>query len=706
MAYIKFPVGPGVFKDDSPTAAENYLIDADKIRFVRGKPETMYGWEKFATSAVLGYARGIHTWADISGNKYVGIGTHLRLYAYDVDGNKYDITPVTTRGELSAPFTTSAGSTTITVAHTNHGLVENQKVSFSNASAVGGVTINGEYVVNASPATSTYTITHTAAASSSASGGGTVDYEYFLAPGLADSLGGTGYGTGGYGTGGYGVASSVSDLVCRTWSLDNWGQNLLANPSAGSIYEWAPNVTASELVTNGGLAYSTASGWTIGTGWSISSTNAVGSVATGDMTQTITLNRGAWHLLKYNVTVTSGSVYACIGTTTVNTSSASQRAKAVFWSGAGGSAVLKFTGGSFTGTIDDVSVKVLTTAHKLPAAPSNVNGIFVTPERILGYFGCPDDNYNADPLRVGWTDQGDNQAFTTTASNFARNYPLSHGTKVVNAVVGNGQNFIQTDTALYSMRYAYDPNIVYTFDLVATGCGVAGPNAAALLNGTLYWRTPQGEFMVSAGGQPTALDSTIKRDVADHMSWVQSGKIFASPINKYGEVIWLYPDQRDGNECSRYALVNQQNQWAPGTFARTCWADAGVFEYPLAVDTDGYVWYHEKGDSEDGAARTWYFETAYFDLADGQFHAQVNGIRPDHEDLLGGYSITVYTRSMNVQGVHTRTFGPYSITNNTGNVSTRIVGQQFKVRWSGNDAPTYYRQGTPSFDVYQTKRVR
>lgn len=289
--YQKLPFLPGVFKDDSPSAAENYLIDADKIRFVQDKPETFYGHEKFSQSPVTGIARGIFPWADVSQNKYVAVGTHLRLYAFDIDGNRYDITPVTSRGDLSSPFTTSAGSTTVTVAHTNHGLVENQKVKFYNASAVGGITIDGEYTVNASPGTNDYTITHSAAASSSASGGGNVDYDIFLAPGNENGIGGAGYGTGPYGSGGYGSSTSGSDFAPRTWSLDNWGQNLLANPRAGTVYEWAPNVTATELVTNG--SFSVNAGWTTGTGWSTSASNVAGSVTNADLTQTITLNRGA-----------------------------------------------------------------------------------------------------------------------------------------------------------------------------------------------------------------------------------------------------------------------------------------------------------------------------------------------------------------------------------------------------------------------------
>ena len=706
MAYTKWPLLAGVYKDDSPAAAEGHFIDCDKGRFVRDKWQTFGGWEKFATSAVTGYARGIHAWADVSKNPYLAVGTHLRLYAFDVDGNKNDITPVTSRGDLTSPFTTSAGSTTVTVAHTNHGLVEDQKVKFYNASAVGGITIDGEYTVNASPGTNDYTITHSSAASSSASGGGNVDYDYFLAPGNADGIGGLGYGTGGYGSGGYGSPATGLSLFPRTWSLDNWGQNLLANPRGGSIYEWAPNTAATELVTNGGFSTGGGGFTANGAGFSIGGGQAQGSVTSSGISQSITLSRGAWHLLKYNVTISAGSVWCAIGGTTIRTSSASERAKSVFYGNAGGAATITFTGGGFTGTIKNVSVAALATAHKLPAAPTVTNGIFVTPERRLAYLGALDGNNNHDPLRVGWTAAQDNQTFTASASNGVGSYPLSHGSRCVAGAVGGGENLIQTDTALYSMRYAYDLNITYTFDLIAQGCGLIGANARTMLSGVLYWQTPAGEYMIYAGGKPQELDSTMSRDVSDHLSWVQQDKIFAHQFTQYGEVMWNYPDSRDGNEVSRYALVNSKNQWAPGTFARTCWIDAGIFQYPIAVDTSGYVWYHEKGDTEDGGARSWSLESAYFDLADGNNHHAIMGAYPDHEDLVGGYQITVYTRHRSQSGIVDRTYGPHNVTSATGKISIRAVGHRAKIKWSATSAPTWYRQGVPAFDVVPTNRVR
>jgi hypothetical protein len=54
MPYQKLAFKPGIYKDDSPLEAEGYWVDADKIRFVRGLPETIYGWGKVSGSTLLG----------------------------------------------------------------------------------------------------------------------------------------------------------------------------------------------------------------------------------------------------------------------------------------------------------------------------------------------------------------------------------------------------------------------------------------------------------------------------------------------------------------------------------------------------------------------------------------------------------------------------------------------------------------------------
>ena len=86
----------------------------------------------------------------------------------------------------------------------------------------------------------TYTITHTVAASGTATGGGEVAIEYDISCGLESDGILSGFGTGDYGEGTYGTARAGSSFqaLARVWSLDNWGEDLMASPSGGALYYW------------------------------------------------------------------------------------------------------------------------------------------------------------------------------------------------------------------------------------------------------------------------------------------------------------------------------------------------------------------------------------------------------------------------------------------------------------------------------------
>lgn len=57
MTWTPINFEPGVWKDDSPLKAQGFYIDADKIRFVNGLSEIIYGWEPASTSTFLGLCR-------------------------------------------------------------------------------------------------------------------------------------------------------------------------------------------------------------------------------------------------------------------------------------------------------------------------------------------------------------------------------------------------------------------------------------------------------------------------------------------------------------------------------------------------------------------------------------------------------------------------------------------------------------------------
>lgn len=724
MSYSKFMLKPGVYKDDTPLEADGYWVDVNKIRFVRGLPETIYGWERASTSTLLGYTRGAIAYTDNSRNPYAAFGTNLRLYAMDLDGNITDTTPWSSRGYISATFSTTSGGSTVAVAWASHGLVADQKFGFESPSttAVANVTIAGSYAV--ATVVDANNITYNALSSANATVTTTVAvlYTTYLAPGQADGIGGLGFGTGGFGSGGYASASSGLTYYPRTWSLDTWGQNLIANPRGGGIYEWAPNVTASELVTNGTFTGS-ATGWTTGTGWSYLSNNIKAANATGSLSQSVTLPVGAWCRATVNaVALTSGVANLTVAGSyigsTISTTGVSAHS---FYTGAGGAKTFAVSPSTTLDcTLDDISIQVETYGNIITNAPTQVTCAFVTAERIMVACGCQSDvttkfDGTFDAMRVAWTDTQNNQTWTPSGSNLAGSYTLSLGSRIVRGLPGNGYNLILTDKGAVVMRYTGDPNSVYSFTEVGSDCGLIGPNAVAEVGGVFYWMDPTGGCWTFDGTFPVKLASTLSRDMKDNLAWVQQDKIYASAVvtGNAQEVWWFYPDLRDGNECSRYIAFSISDTralgfpvWFNGTFNRTSWVNASVFQYPLAVDTSGTIRFQEKGFSEDGGARSWRATTGYFAGSQDGSHVRILGIQPDVEDQQGGYTLTINTKFRNNSGINSRTFGPYSINAATGEASVRSNGQEFQYDFAGTSSPAFWRLGAFRHNIENTGRQR
>ena len=232
---------PGVVKDETERAAKGRWTDSDRIRFVRGLPQKIGGWTKrYASSTFTGVCRGMHAWIDNSDLARLALGTNNKLTV--VEGETfYNITPIRATASLSNPFDVVDGSPTVTVNDTAHGGRAGDYVEIDGASAVGGITPDGNYPIATVVDDDSYTITHGSNATSTVSGGGgasvTIDYEIFA--GRADGEQGSGWGVGSYNEGSYGDArSSFITLEPRAWSLDQWGQYLIACPRDGSIYEW------------------------------------------------------------------------------------------------------------------------------------------------------------------------------------------------------------------------------------------------------------------------------------------------------------------------------------------------------------------------------------------------------------------------------------------------------------------------------------
>jgi hypothetical protein len=221
--------------------------DCDKIRFRSGSAEKLGGWAPFSTSYYLGICRSLNNWVTLGGNKLIGVGTNLKFYV-NQGGSYYDITPLRDTETLTNPFETTSGSPIVEVTDAAGGYSDGDFVTFSGATAVGGLTLNGEFQLTAIGGT-TYTITASSNASSSATGGGTVTAAYQVNIGPAVVVPLTGWGAGAWGTGTWGVGSASTDSL-RIWSQSNFGEDLIFAPRGGGLYYWdaSSGVTANRGV--------------------------------------------------------------------------------------------------------------------------------------------------------------------------------------------------------------------------------------------------------------------------------------------------------------------------------------------------------------------------------------------------------------------------------------------------------------------------
>lgn len=138
---------------------------------------------------------------------------------------------------LSNPFTTTSGLRTVSVNHVASGATAGAFVTFSGASAVGGLTINGEYAITSITDADNYVITAaTPAASSAGPGGGSVSVTYDIVVQQDAFATGIGYGMGAYGVGAYQSGLYAIPTLLNGWTLDAYGNQLLAAPIGGTIY--------------------------------------------------------------------------------------------------------------------------------------------------------------------------------------------------------------------------------------------------------------------------------------------------------------------------------------------------------------------------------------------------------------------------------------------------------------------------------------
>jgi len=245
---------PGFNKQSTVTGAEGQWVDGNNVRFRYGQPEKIGGWAELVAKRVAGPVRAQHTWTDLTGKKYAALGSTKVLVIY-YEGAFYDITPIEA-DVTGCTFSSTTGSATVTVNKTAHGLLVGDYIVFKSVSLPGGgetgyttadFTTNVFEVIT-QPTGNTFTITMTSNETGTGmSTQGSATFNKYVTVGPVFQTAAYGWGTGPYGEEEWGTTRSTTNVTLDpgSWSLDNYGQLLVATIRNGPTYIWNPAVGGS-----------------------------------------------------------------------------------------------------------------------------------------------------------------------------------------------------------------------------------------------------------------------------------------------------------------------------------------------------------------------------------------------------------------------------------------------------------------------------
>ena len=245
-------IAAGFNKADTPSGAEGQWIDGDFVRFRYGQPEKIGGFTAIGQQTISGPTRAQHTWTDLEGNKYAALGTSKALYIYFED-KFYDVTPLAT-ALTGATFTSTNGSNTVTINKSSHALDVGEYITFTSVTLPGGgatgfTVANFQdftYEVLTVPNANSFTIqmqTNESGTGMTAAGSASINPYEEIGPTIQTY--GYGWGTSTWGRGTWGSATTSSSVILDpgSWSLDNFGQQLIATVKDGKTFVWNPGVS-------------------------------------------------------------------------------------------------------------------------------------------------------------------------------------------------------------------------------------------------------------------------------------------------------------------------------------------------------------------------------------------------------------------------------------------------------------------------------
>lgn len=674
MSFGSVRLVPGVNVERTPTLLEAGYASSQLIRFKDLLAQKYGGWTKFYPFSITGTPRELHAWQDLNGTSRLAVGTTQQLAIIN-SGSLSDVTPQTKTTNPAVNFTTTINTAIVEIVDTGISNVTTfDAVYFNTPVAVAGLILSGLYAITTITGTTSYKITAAANATSSVSNGGAV-------PSFA--------------------TTSASATV--TVTLAAHGR------AVGDVVVFPIATTVGGVTISG--SYSV-----VNVGSAASFDIFVNALATS--TTSASMNGGSAQFLYYiNLGPPAlGSGYGLggygdggYGTGTTSASQTGTAITATDWSiDNWGKIILACpaNGGIYQYDPDGG----FTNAALVSSAPVFNGGIFVSvSQQILMAWASTateDIGVAQDRMLIRWSTDGDYTDFLATQSNQAGSFRIPIGSAIKGGMAVANQDLFWTDLDLWAANYQ-GPPFVFGFNKIGAGAGLISSHAALQLRGGVFWMGPSNFYSYTANGV-AVVPCPVWDFVFQNLNTTYASNVRALPNTPFNEAGWAFPSTASSSgESDCYVKFNISEPGAPwdygpvGAMPRSAWMDQSVLGTPLGAISSGIIYQHESGNDADGSPLQSSFTTGYYYIADGEDYAYVDQVYPDFKwGLFGGSQsaqVQLTFNLVNYPGDTPTTYGPYTVTQATQYISTRMRGRQMSITVSSADLGSFWRLGRVRF---------
>jgi len=690
MPLTKLQFRPGINREVTSYTNEGGWYDCDKVRFRYGFPEKIGGWQKLSSTTFLGTCRALHPWVALSGERYLGVGTHLKYYINE-GGGYSDITPIRT--------TTAAGDVTFSaVANTLNGDVTDADVTITLSSTTGFpsngyIKINSEIILYSNVSGNDLQNCVRAQFDTTAAAHTSGDAVTCATITVND----TGHGCNDNDFVTFSGAVTLGDEI--TADILNQEYQVVHVEDQDTYYITARIVsTISSITVSGGLDETPVFATTSDSGNGGASVVGTYQINTGLDTTVVgagwgagTWSRGAW-----------GSAANLLA----------QGSKLRIWSHDNFGEDLLFNvrdGGIYywdktNGTSTrGVELSSLAGANYTPTIAKQV--LVSDRDRHVIAFGCDPQNDPGvqDPLLIRFSDQESLTEWESTALTTAGDLRLGSGSEIVTAVETRQQVIVFTDSSMYAMQYL-GPPFTFGIQLISENTTIAGPLTAVPVEDQIFWMGISEFYMYNGAVQK--IPCSVRDYVFDDINVGQFDKVTAAVNSENNEIWWFYPSS-SSSENDRYVVYNTLEQvWYYGNLPRTCWIDRGIEQYPIAASPDNFLYNHEFG-FDDGSvspagAITAYVSSSPMDMGDGQQFTFLSRLIPDvgfRNSSAPVPLLDITTRVRNYSNGNYLKTVTSQVGDDTEQINLRLRGRQFSIQVQSDDTGVAWRLGSLRYDM-------